>query len=416
MNSLDAAESVGSFNLEVRVARRFSGGAQVELRLPWGETCVRTLDPLPLEDLKEAGRARTGSGNLPETYARRLDAVALDSLRGTGQGRAGVVRVPPTYYGTLLFEWLFQGATLECYRQARDASRDRAPPQPLDVRLGLDARLPGLLDLRWECLYDPRGQEFLSQVSIFSRFLIGGPPQSWPVEERPLRVLLAVANPTPAEAAFTDGEVEAFVQSVKRPSGLLLQVDRLPDASVHLGGLRKAVAEPGRVHGLVLLARAVSLNDRPFLQIADETGRPGPVPPEALASALQEPTVRPPFLVFLASPSVEDPADYGRVRPFAPPLIQAGVQGVVTIQGPLGIQDLCRFTKGFFDEVVRTGLLNEAASTARRDLAASPPAERWDWAFPELVTRAPEARWYQPLSEELETRLLDLTRTKNPRS
>ena len=75
-----------------------------------------------------------------------------------------------------------------------------------------------------------------------------------------------------------------------------------------------------------------------------------------------------------------------------------------------------KFAQRFFDVAIQTGLVDEAVAAARLGVAQSLPQSRWDWVFPVLVARASGARWYQPLGEDLESHLLNLTRSAPPTS
>jgi len=95
--------------------------------------------------------------------------------------------------GARLFRWLFADDVL---RKAWEHARGQHPRRR--IRLRLDADAPELHALPWEAMHDPDSGLALSasDATPFSRYLAGTWSPGSPIPTRPVKILVAIANPT----------------------------------------------------------------------------------------------------------------------------------------------------------------------------------------------------------------------------
>jgi hypothetical protein len=338
--------------LEVNLFRGYYDGFSAEISLPDGERSTWTLAPPPLDSLKSA---------------------------------AG-----PQEQGGQLFQWLFHGAE-DAYRRGREwfdppFLPEAGAPLRMRFRLGLDAQAAVLCQLPWETLYDAKRQEFLSLSLAFFRFLRVRVPKSWPVPERPLR-LLAGAGPTGGVGAETAATAAVLQQAAGGGGKDLLQVQRVDEP---LTLARPAAAQQPGYHVLHLRARAAAQGDREGLILTGDEGTEEFVSAARLAEAVAPKTGKPPALVFWAVLSSAGGPGAAVQASLAPALLEAGVQAVVTVpDGPT----LEGFTRQFYEVLLQTGAIDVAVAVARS--AIHVPGQ-WDWAYPVLYLRSAEAQLFQP--------------------
>lgn len=118
-------------------------------------------------------------------------------------------------YGLALYDAILVGAVGRAYQRLIGGVN---PGEPVRVQLEIHGDAPELHALPWERLFHVFGQEEVALAADahtpFSRFLVSGAGDQPPVRARPLRVLVAIANPEglPAGCAPLDvaGEVESL--------------------------------------------------------------------------------------------------------------------------------------------------------------------------------------------------------------
>ncbi|MBL8058746.1 MAG: hypothetical protein JNK29_18725, partial [Anaerolineales bacterium] len=113
-------------------------------------------------------------------------------------GRLRAAQTNADAYGRLLHEALFAGSIRDAYLAIGERAASQTEGR-LRVRLRLDARAAELHALPWERLYHLRrgdlGPLATSVDTPFSRYTSQKTADYKPVGERPLRLLVAVANP-----------------------------------------------------------------------------------------------------------------------------------------------------------------------------------------------------------------------------
>ena len=104
--------------------------------------------------------------------------------------------ISPDETGSRLFQWLFAAPELK-----RSSGTIAWTPPAAPLRLRIDATAPELHALPWELLRDPGdGTTPLNlaatEATPFSRYLAGQWLPGNPILKRPIRILVAVANPS----------------------------------------------------------------------------------------------------------------------------------------------------------------------------------------------------------------------------
>jgi hypothetical protein len=321
----------------------------------------------------------------------------------------------PRLLGIRLFEWLFRDEILAKFHRARWStemySRAAGPVSGIRFRLWIDPKAEALHSLWWEALHDPTRDEPLSLDLAFSRFLRVKAPRGWPISERPLKMLLVASNPQGLERfGVTPIDVSRESDIIKKATGSVQQFITLDD--------RPVVPTPDNLRSLLgfgyhivhILAHATVLDGRGCLILADNDAKAYAVPFEDVAKALAQSTREAPYFVFLSTPlSAGDQAGETMVR-FAPILLEAGIQAVVAVQAPIGDERLWLFTERFYNILIRTGVIDMAMSEARARLYS--PGD-WEWAYPVLYMRTPDAQLFHPLSDSLEATVQNIRQSSS---
>lgn len=313
----------------------------------------------------------------------------------------------PRVYGIQLFDWLFRGKLRDALRHAQlladVPSRQSNASSTIGsghirLRLWLDPQSPELHRPRWEGLYDPDVNEPLSLSMAFSRFMITQLPRGGIVWDRPLRMLLVTANLDDVEGLdrYQLGQIDAslerrILKEATRPLGQFLHLDRMQgNATLEKIGR----SEQEGYHIFHLVAHAVFLDERGYLVLTDDEGRADLVPFEAVVDTIAH-SSSPPYLVFLAVPLRSREQSGGTLVNLAPMLIEAGAQAVVAVQGPIDAESLQHFTERFYASLTQGGAIDVAVAYAR---SAIYDPKRWEWTYPVLYMRTPDAQLFQPLS------------------
>lgn len=283
----------------------------------------------------------------------------------------------PEAYGAALSDILFADpAASRAFLACRAASLGAATR--LRVRLLLPQELQAL---RWEAVLDPHSGRSLARDGdlLLSRYLSGD--DYTPIQLRPkgqLRALVAVAAPSDAKdyglAAINAGAEIARISAALgdlRPTAITASWAQLSDA------LREGCDI------LYLVAHGALVGGQPWLYLVDDLGNADRRRGEALADLLRTlDAERRPRLIVLASCESAGDGYAGTLAALGPLLARAGVPAVLAMQGKLSAATNERFAPVFFSELLRHGVIDQAANSAR--LAVE---DRPDWWMPVLYNR-----------------------------
>jgi hypothetical protein len=344
------------------------------------------------------------------SVAGKANAYMVMMQLSDGSARLGGLAPIPTHwgeikdpreYGQQLFNWLFaedsdlKRGFLEARRYAESSERSVPSEGRLRLRLSLDKAAPELHCIWWEAIFDATRDRELALEVPMSRFVKVGRPRLWPVIERPLRMCVVISSPPgldafgckPLDVSLEKelvSEAVADLRSVIKPHPILS-----PTPAQFAG----AIAEI-RPHIVYVLAHAVYTEDGSggLLFCAEGSG-PTTVPFAEFAKLVLPPQDDAPYLVILALPLEARVDNTNSLALLGQMLVAGGVQAVLAVHAPLPKQELLNFTEGFFDDLLRTGIVDTAVMAARRRIYK--PGD-WSWTFPVLYLRAPDAVLFEP--------------------
>jgi hypothetical protein len=164
--------------------------------------------------------------------------------------REAEINIAWEQYGQLLYEALLAGGTISrAYDLASGLARQQSDGR-LRVRLWLDSRASELQQIRWELLqhHFKDGLVPLSTTGLtpFSRYTALGIAEPQPIKGRPVRVLVAIANPSDLKSKYElePVDVEAEVKHLCQALGNLVNSGQIEVTLVPgQGGLSPALQE-----------------------------------------------------------------------------------------------------------------------------------------------------------------------------
>jgi len=277
----------------------------------------------------------------------------------------------PTKDGERFFELLLANDELKkAWAQASGQSAQRR------IRLRIDGSAPELHTIPWELLRD--ASPGISPHTLaadtatpFSRYLAGQWRPGSPILNRPIRLLVAIANPANlADYRLAELDVEAekriIKEAVSDPGAEQLELTFL-EPPVTLPALEAELRKGYHVlhfvgHGLFSERQAQAT-----LFLANDKDQVKQISDDDFAAMLsrQGTSLR---LVFLAScqTATRSPAD--AFRGFAPKLIAAGVPSVLAMQDTIAIDTARGFASTFYRQLLRHGQVDLASNEARSAL------------------------------------------------
>lgn len=306
----------------------------------------------------------------------------------------------PADYGKALARQLFADAEV-ARRFIQVETAAQAAGSFLRVLVCIDPSAQELQALRWELLRHPGSGAALStsETVLLSRFMVS---RDWrPVKLRAraeLTALIAVSAPAdPQRLGLAPVDYEGEVGRVRRALGGIavrvlggpgspLTLDRLIDE------LRRGVDVLYLVsHGVFQRSTGVGA-----LILQDDAGEAKPVTGEALTARIGELQKGPRLVVLASCQSSGDgqqlaAAERSTVQAtLAGRLADAGVPGVLAMQGFISMQTVATMMPAFFSELLRDGQLDRALAVARGKVR-----ERSDAWMPALYSRlAAGCLWY----------------------
>jgi hypothetical protein len=285
--------------------------------------------------------------------------------------------------GRRLFDTLFADGAL---REAWSAARGQTPRRRIRLRIDPDAA--ELHGLPWEMLQE--GQAMLSAQADtpFSRYLPIALPWNAAVQERPIRVLVAIANPSDLQDRYKLAPVDVSTEREILESAFStldsdeLQADFL-DAPVTPERLEDALREGYHVLHFVGHGAFSARRGQAALYMQDGEGGARRVLDGELVSMIARQSVRPQLVTLVACQS----ATRSTADAFAgmgPKLVSVGVPAVVAMQDVVMIETARAFSATFYRRLLEHGYVDEAVNEARSTLLT---AGRADAAVPVLFMR-----------------------------
>ena len=311
-------------------------------------------------------------------------------------------------YGVSLFNWLFANPTLQ-----KHWATIRGEHKQRRIRLRLAKEAPELHEYPWESLCEPDPDKpalrlAAAEATPFSRYLEGQWQPGKPIIGRPVRILVAIANPSgltaldpPLDPIVTQTEWDALNQALREVKGTTVELKLLPEPWT----LQHLVEElrRGHHHILHLICHGMASNPASaVLYFADDNNAVALVRDTELAEQLalqladaeveDEQKLR---LVFLASCQTAKRSAYDAFRGVAPQLVTAGVPAVLAMQDNVGVDAAREFAKAFYLRLLEHGQADLAANQARRWLLTdAETANRLQISIPVLFLRLRDGRLF----------------------
>jgi hypothetical protein len=303
-------------------------------------------------------------------------------------------------YGTALTEMVLRPADVgPFYRSAIEKSQ--AASLPLHVRLHVTA--PARYHaVSWETLRDPKtGNRIALEAGVLmSRYLSS--PNWQPIQahqQHKLKALIVVAGPADIEQYAPGGrallavDVDAEVARAREALTGLQIVSPLTHERAGLEPMLRTL-EKERADVLYLVCHGALIADVPqlYLETPEQTVDVvnGRRLVELIAASQHQPTVA--MLCSCQSATRGNELwsdDDGQLSALGPRLAEAGVAGVVAMQGNVTMETASEFAPAFFKDLADHGVLDRAMAAARRVIE-----RRRDWWVPVLYSRLRSGRTY----------------------
>ncbi|MEM9459539.1 MAG: CHAT domain-containing protein [Myxococcota bacterium] len=305
-------------------------------------------------------------------------------------------------YGEALWRQLFcDEAVAQHFVRVKTAAE--ASGSFLRISVRVDPSAQELQALRWELLRDPQSHAWLSTSHkiLLSRFMASRDFR--PVKLRAkdeLRVLLVVSAPAPVSLQRLRLAPVDFEGEVGRMRAVLdgMKVDVLggPQAPVTVDRLLQHLRDGIDIVYLVSHGMFGRRSDTPALILQDDAGEAAVVKGETLAERIAELQRGPRLMVLASCQSAGDgevTANAQRTTAqatLAGRLADAGVPGVLAMQGFISMDTVATMMPVFFAELLRDGQIDRALAVARGRVR-----DRTDAWMPALFTRLTSGRlWY----------------------
>jgi hypothetical protein len=281
----------------------------------------------------------------------------------------------PDEDGERLFDWLFADDQLKtAWAEVRGGQPQRR------IRLRLDATVPELHAIPWELLRDtsvsPSQDLAASMATPFSRYLAGTWQPGSPILKRPLKILVAIANPdnlSEYDLAAIDLDKEwSLLQTATE--GLDVELVQLPQPCT-LSALEEALKEGCHILHFIGHGSYSQRRQQAQLYLADANNQVALVSETEFAAMLARQLADTEIqhddklrLVFLAScqTATRSPAD--AFRGFAPALVEAGVPAVLAMQDLVPIETAQTFSQMFYRKLLQDCQVDLASNEARSAL------------------------------------------------
>jgi hypothetical protein len=331
-------------------------------------------------------------------------------------------------YGIKLGSLLFSGQILTAFVLANGRAREKGEGR-LRVQFWISPACSELQALMWERVFvELDGQQVsiaVAELTPFSRFTRLSKAEPQAIVERPLKLLIAVANPVTLPAGYAPIEVEKEIQNI------VSAVDGVSDLAVTILPGRTGISKTLRGN---LQAKGLTIEDGPItpeklqVQLAShhilhylghgtfqrDKKSQAKAPRSGTSYLLLEDAQGDfqqasdteivarlavfkdvPRLIFLAAcdTAKRDPEDPHPFVGLGPKLVEAGFPAVVAMQDkvPMGLAQ--KLTHFFYRNLLQHGLIDQALNESRKFLVDE---HHSDWAIPVLFMRTPAGRLFAP--------------------
>ena len=297
--------------------------------------------------------------------------------------------------GTRLFDTLLSDGTLRsAWAEARGQAAQRR------VRLRIDAQAAELHTLPWELLQENQALIAAQAVTPFSRYLPIALPWNGAVEDRPVKVLVAISNPDdlkekydlpPANVALERQTLEAAFSGVDAKD---LEVTFM-EAPITLERIEEALRQGYHIFHYLGHGAFNAKRQQAALYLQDADGHAKRALDDEIVAMVARQGVRP-HLIFLAAcqSAVRSSAD--AFLGLGPKLVSAGVPAVIAMQDFVSVETARKFSSVFYQRLVEHGYIDRAGNEARSSLLTT---GRPDAIVPVLFMRLKSAQLWSDESD-----------------
>ncbi|MGE0128151.1 MAG: CHAT domain-containing protein [Blastocatellales bacterium] len=347
-------------------------------------------------------------------------------------------------YGIKLGQLLFRDKIMRAYDLALGRAREQCEGR-LRIQLWISPSCGELQALMWERTFvELNGQQVAlssAELTPFSRFTRLSKAEPKVIGERPLKILIAISNPTGLPAGYAEIKVEEEVESI---ADALAGVDDI-DVTILPGrtGVSEKLLEKLRQQKIEIIggaatADAIQTNlgehhilhylghgffkpenadfegkmvrtGKAFLYLEKEDGSVQSAPDDQIVRRLVA-FEDIPRLIFLAAceSARRDSEDPHPFVGLGPKLVEAGFPAVIAMQDKVPM-DLARsLTNFFYRNLLRHGLVDRALNESRKFLESEMHS---DWAIPVLFMRTPGGRLFK--ADPVRTALREITAARD---
>lgn len=290
----------------------------------------------------------------------------------------------PAADGPALMEWLLADETL---RAAWHTVRGRHGQRR--IRLRIDATAPELHAIPWELLQEIDADSDVpvdvaaALATPFSRYLAGSWQPGTPVLKRPIKILVAIANPDNLEdsglPSFDPDEewsiLDAATTELQKAN--VVNLVRLPQPC-SLAALEQALKQGVHILHFVGHGGFDEETRSAFLVMADDQNQATPIYDRDFAAMLarllgdpntnREEKLR---LTVLDSCQTATRDTSDAFRGFAPQLVQVGVPAVLAMQDFVAVKTGQAFSATFYRQLLTHGQVDLACNEARSSLISA---------------------------------------------
>ena len=309
--------------------------------------------------------------------------------------------------GTKLFETLFKDGTLRsAWAEARGRTQQRR------LRLRIDPQAAELHGLPWELLQENQALIAAQADTPFSRYLPIALPWSGAVDQRPIKVLVAISNPDDLKEKYDLPQADVALER-KALEDAFANVDKkdlditFMDAPVTLERLEEELRKGYHIFHYLGHGAFNAKRQQAALYLQDADGHAKRAVDDEIVSMVARQGVRP-HLIFLAAcqSAVRSSAD--AFVGLGPKLVSAGVPAVVAMQDFVTVDTARKFSGAFYKRLVEHGQVDRAGNEARSTLLT---AGRPDAVVPVTFMRLKSAQLW---SNEVDARG-EVLGAKNPK-
>jgi MoxR-like ATPase len=301
-----------------------------------------------------------------------------------------------------------------------------------NIRFELDLS-PNVLSLhryKWEYLKDPNKEEPLAvyEGSPFYRSY-KGPSQRKPFPAKPLKILVAICNPTTLRDPKAPNRLSLRSNQSTEPVEQLVKIDVAQERAIIKDGLKrlqeeglveydflggedgrapatldnlKSVLQDGQFHILHIIAHGLFINQKYYLVMEDSNRRHFYVDSEKFGEGFFPDSLR---LVVLASCQSAETDEDIAMRGLGARLIQLGIPAVIAMQDLVPVTTAQLLTQYFYHHLARSGRIDMAMAATRFDLYRRPDGKTGDWGIPVLFMGTSDGQLFeidQDKAQELE--------------